>query len=428
MGLEVFRMGYLALKDMFWFGVVASLFGNRLSGNEIQTLHSFLGHSDYTDRTIGFFEKHSLGRMETERFGSDNLIAKHQTNLIKIKIGAADLEDIPEKIEPGIAFSWLLLLGSTRNKPSTTPKELVARITKLLLAFSEVHVNRLAVTMFRIPQEDLPATAQTIPLSIRTDLWLGRVSPGFLVWFCESVDLSACSEGIGVRLFNCETKSIACMENLGIQNLLGLYLSGLHNLERFDYLLPGEGHSKNKLILKGVFDGLQVSIDVAATIVESAWKEVSMDMKVLQSICRAAGKGMLVAELIFLSVTDVHSLCFYTDSQQSVRAEILVIEDHTKTDLLSKAFFDSAMEWIYTKTENVQDVYILTKDKQTEHALEACLAADALIYIARMPGLKYLVVNDCPVQLHPKPHQPEEGWCYQDMALTPDHKPASDDK
>ncbi|OAG29111.1 hypothetical protein NEDG_01250 [Nematocida displodere] len=207
--------------------------------------------------TAALFVQHGSG-LDMACIGQSPQIKEKQTGDTHLYLKNLAPEDIPEQIDPALCFEWLSVHGSVHRSVHgsafpgtpyfTAPKE-VAALAKLLHALSGSTIKTLSIDGVHIQDGAAPTAAGRIALSIAKTLCITNASSAFLEWFCASVDLSSCSEELAIDLYSCETKSIRCLDSLGVRGLSKLFLINLPNLEHLDCQLAGPASSSGVLRL-----------------------------------------------------------------------------------------------------------------------------------------------------------------------------------
>ena len=356
-------------------------------------LSPYIASSEFAEATIAFLEKCNPGR----QFFEHNVIDKDKPVFIEINLSTLELGDIPALIEPGLVFDWLSIDGLDPDKPSQTPEVLFPKLTKLLRALGQVHVRSLRIYKFDIPTESLSAEEPKIPLSIGKELQIIEISPSFLGWFCASIDLRACTQGIELELGGCSTKSIKCLDELGIRTLSSLHLNDLPNLKRLDCQMPNRsGFNDGTLFFVRLAKDLDVPAAAAKAIAEQGWKEVYMDMHIWNRVCCLAEKGIVVKDWLYLYVRRLKELQTDRGKQQSAlsRVQRLEIHDTIKGELSPTVYLGALMAWLCANAGEVEEIHIRTKsDTATGQELEELRTSATPADFERLSNLKDLSLN-----------------------------------
>ncbi|OAG29921.1 hypothetical protein NEDG_01468 [Nematocida displodere] len=336
-----------------------------------------LPHTEYTNKTIAFIEKADRrNRLLTEDESLPIQIAKCQPNTIYIGLRNITLEEIPERIAPGIKLRVLDVSGARMHESGLGKKTMVLQ---LFSALEDIWIETLRVAGFEAEGETwAPARQPSIHLCITKELTISWISPSFLVWFCESVDLSSHAGGISLELCECSIDSIACLDGLGIKNLSGLCLSKLPHLQRLDYHMPGGCEQRNTLAIQNLPLGLEVPSGVAQSITEGAWKKVFIHMCTWNRVYGLSGRAIVVKELLSLNVGCLDELSIGDVVGSGGSVKTLEIRDGSSEKMLAKAFFDSAIQWAVSNAKEVE-----TLDVRGSYGASPDLDLEALL--ARTP-------------------------------------------
>ncbi|OAG31300.1 hypothetical protein NEDG_01778 [Nematocida displodere] len=371
-----------------------SLLGEEVAsylGGIAENLPELLPRTDHTDSTIVLFEKFANAHLLTQTNPAQ--IEKVQSGKMEIGLSGMNMNNIPETIEPGLVFKELRISGARMDDYNPYIKEIVE---KFLRALEHVWVERLRLLWFDIQTEVLTPTAQGISLVVTNELYLYSPSPPFLVWFCDTVDLSASEEGIRLILAWCDTTSIKCLDNLGIQNLFALCVDDLPLLRQIDCRFPNTSSTGCELSLLDLPNLLSVSKDVANSMAEKEWNHLSVDMPIWNSACCLAEKCIGVSESLSLVVTSLKDLdvnvCGRGWAQEGIRAERIVIYNNTKETFLTRAFINAAMDWLRTNASGVLYADIDSHNKENDPEVEAFIAS-APIEACGLPNLQTLMIS-----------------------------------
>ncbi|OAG32510.1 hypothetical protein NEDG_02225 [Nematocida displodere] len=351
-----------------------------------------LASSPFTQETIGFFGKYTSG-LETVGLHPNICLVKHQPVILSLFLRNIELEDIPEKIEPGLRIQQIRISGYVLESPKPSelaPSQTFHKLMKLLHALGEVQVDKLHLKKFNMI-EDGPATA--IPLTRMNELAFYEVSPFFLEWFCEIVDLSGCTFEFNLMIVNCGVESVHCLSKLGISTLKGLNLSDLPKLTQLDCQMPNTTKD-NELTLCADPLVLNLSTDIVDLIAEAAWKRIVVNMDIWNKIVSVPGTKNIVAELLVLEVTDWKDFQVNGHVQRTAQARMIDIYDIRNETVLSKAFFMDVFGWMYENAEGVEMVRILVLyAKSVDLEIKTFLEDNDPIDQSRLPSLKTLMVE-----------------------------------
>ncbi|OAG32284.1 hypothetical protein NEDG_02035 [Nematocida displodere] len=302
-----------------------------------------LASTDYTEKTIALFEKNPEHRLITTYKHPYTMIVKNQPRKIKVYLYRLQVNDIPETIDPFQATDLYILGWGLENHGSNTQK--VAE--KFFRALRDVRVENLYLSEFNIAQGVLSSVGTPIPLTLNS-LVITRVEYFFLAWVCESVDLSARTEGFKLSITNSNTHSIACLSQLGVKRLSFFFIRGLPHLESFDYLLPNTEAAGGTLSMFSLSEPFNVSKAVAKSIANTKWDKIRLDMHIWNSICFAAGKGINVVDVLGLNALHPRDLDRNKTKWGRVPfgATSLCIESRTGLDKNFRELFDLVMYWV----------------------------------------------------------------------------------
>ncbi|OAG31267.1 hypothetical protein NEDG_02255 [Nematocida displodere] len=226
-------------------------------------------------------------------------------------------------------------------------------LVKLLQAISGVCTQLLSINVFNT-KETLPETSQIALPNIKT-LGITQISPSFLAWCCETVDLSARTTGMAIKVGGCATTSIKCLDSLGVQCLRDLALEKLPNLQTLDCRVIESTPRACMGVLKlwDLPNIAYISKPLAEMLTEDIWEGVCMDMHIWNTICSQANRSMNASRDLWLIV---HSLDELGGGSVCPGVESLTVEEKAKTGITYTAFFETAMGWVLSSGEGIKKI------------------------------------------------------------------------
>ncbi|OAG30479.1 hypothetical protein NEDG_02021 [Nematocida displodere] len=329
-------------------------------------------------------------------------VARVQKKRLNIRVEKLYLEDIPEKIMPGVVFGCITVTGaSLKTEPSVQrPEEAFLKLARILRAFDGVIIEVLLIQNFNLAELDHPTNPElTQPRkpSLRgLDLFMvKKLSPFVFEWVCGAINLAKSSDGLCVGVFECSVTSVKCLDNLGIQIMEGFYLEDLPNLASIDCQLVLKKLFSHRLTLKNLSKDLVVSAAIAKSITGKEWMEVWMDMSIWNKICLSELKGIAVKGFLCLNVTDLAELQKNLSLEWEIvpsQIHAVYLEDYTPTTHLTKAFVDSVVEWADNNTDGMETLRIYGFNKPLEPGLVKALKSHP-INKTKLLSLKTFVIN-----------------------------------
>ncbi|OAG32281.1 hypothetical protein NEDG_02032 [Nematocida displodere] len=317
---------------------------------------------------------------------------------LNIYLENLELKDIPENIVPDCYIGkWVYVVGPGSNtNTNTNTNQTLAKLAKLLRAFGSMSAenwNSLVLEDFTMDVSAMRSANPKIAARAHT-LELMNISPSFLEWFCDSVNLRTRPWDAKLRVTNCETKSVACLANLGVRSLAGLYLNNLPCLTSLDCPLPNI--KKPNLILRGLPEAMEVSTQMANEIASIIWGDVfDMDMWLWNRICFLAGMRVDVCYELHLTVCKLDELELdeSLNDEDTIQTYELWLTNNTNgnPETPPRVFVDSAIAWIYANMNNMCECHIYI-DQNIDAEFENYLKTNGLKKIGKVPWPKKLEV------------------------------------
>ncbi|OAG31530.1 hypothetical protein NEDG_00005 [Nematocida displodere] len=380
-----------------------------------------LPRTQYTDETIMFFDIHRC-KLDTLYTDQGRCLIKRQNKNMVLCPDLVDINTLPAKMEPGMVLEGLTIIPSAKNTLPTVPREWIAIMRKVFLAFSGVVLNMLSIRKIAGLVEDIPITTNTlaeeipeyttpepaISLQIAKVLNLYKLSPSVLVWFCTMVDMRCRDRsqnyGIKVDLCSCNTTTIRHLDLLGINTISELHIVNMPKLKYLDCQEIAKSCVNGDLRLENLFRDIKIRRGVGKALGETTWNSVKTDLGIWNRFSRflvpkAKPIGLVHLNLGGLGVVWLNGSIRHP---RTIRTNTLIVVDNSGECVVPSSYFDNLMKWIYANVGKAREINIVvapTQGSPNPNILE--VLKTAVVDRRNLHNLERFTLDDVSVPITP---------------------------